>query len=99
METPEEFGNILVRVNTDGSQVRLKDLARIEIGAANYDTVARYNGRPAVGMGLNLASGANALDTADGVRTKIRELQPFFPAGPAGRLSVRHHALRRDLDQ
>ncbi|WP_281684985.1 efflux RND transporter permease subunit [Thalassobaculum salexigens] len=81
LETPEEFGNILVRVNTDGAQVRLKDLARVEIGAASYDTVARYNGRAAVGMGLNLASGANALDTADGVRAKIRELQPFFPAG------------------
>ncbi len=81
LETPEEFGNILVRVNTDGSQVRLKDVARVEIGAANYDTVARYNGQAAVGMGLNLASGANALDTADAVRAKIRELQPFFPAG------------------
>ncbi|WP_420566086.1 efflux RND transporter permease subunit [Thalassobaculum sp.] len=81
LETPEEFGNILVRVNTDGSQVRLKDVARVEIGAANYETVARYNGQAAVGMGLNLASGANALDTAEGVRTKIRELQPFFPAG------------------
>lgn len=81
LETPEQFGNILVRVNTDGSQVRLKDVSRIEIGAASYDTVARYNGQPAVGVGLNLASGANALDTADAVRTKIAELQPFFPAG------------------
>ncbi|WPZ33747.1 efflux RND transporter permease subunit [Thalassobaculum sp. OXR-137] len=81
LETPEEFGNILVRVNTDGSQVRLKDLARIEIGAASYSTVARYDGRPAAGVGINLASGANALDTADAVRAKIKELQPFFPAG------------------
>ncbi len=81
LETPEAFGNILVRVNTDGSQVRLKDLARIEIGAASYDTVARYNGRPAAGVGINLASGANALDTAEAVRAKITELQPFFPAG------------------
>lgn len=81
LETPEQFGNILVRVNTDGSQVRLKDVSRIEIGAASYDTVARYNGQPAVGVGLNLASGANALDTAEAVRAKIAELQPFFPAG------------------
>ncbi|MEQ8584462.1 MAG: efflux RND transporter permease subunit [Thalassobaculaceae bacterium] len=81
LETPEQFGNILVRVNTDGSQVRLKDVSRIEIGAASYDTVARYNGQPAVGVGLNLASGANALDTAAAIRTKIGELQPFFPAG------------------
>ncbi|MDF1790923.1 MAG: efflux RND transporter permease subunit [Thalassobaculaceae bacterium] len=81
LETPAEFGNILVRVNTDGSQVRLKDLARIEIGAASYETVARYNGQPAAGVAINLASGANALDTADAVRAKIRELQPFFPAG------------------
>ncbi|MCR9072526.1 MAG: efflux RND transporter permease subunit [Alphaproteobacteria bacterium] len=81
LETPEQFGNILVRVNTDGSQVRLKDVARIEIGAASYETVARYNGQPAVGLGLNLASGANALDTAEAVRAKIAELRPFFPAG------------------
>ncbi len=81
LESPEEFANILLRVNTDGSQVRLGDVARVEIGAESYSTVARYNGRPAAGVGINLATGANALETAEAVRTRIDELKPFFPAG------------------
>ena len=80
MQTPEEFGRILIRVNTDGSQVRLSDVARIDVGAENYNTIARYNGKPAAGLG-HRATGANALDTADAVRARIAELQPFFPAG------------------
>ena len=81
LQTPEQFGAILLRVNNDGSQVRLADVARVEIGAESYSTVARYNGRPAAGVGVNLASGANALDTAEAVRARIAELEPFFPAG------------------
>ncbi|MEX0758335.1 MAG: efflux RND transporter permease subunit, partial [Tistlia sp.] len=81
LETPEEFERILVRVNTDGSQVRLADVARVEVGAESYSTVARYNGRPAAGVGINLATGANALETADAVRTRLDELEPFFPPG------------------
>ncbi len=79
LQTPEEFGNILVRVNTDGSQIRVKDVARVEVGAQSYNTVARYNGRPAAGVGINLAVGANALDTARAVRERMSELEPFFP--------------------
>ena len=81
LQTPEEFGRILIRVNTDGSQVRLSDVARIDVGAENYNTIARYNGKPAAGLGISLATGANALDTADAIRTRIAELEPFFPAG------------------
>jgi multidrug efflux pump len=81
LETPEQFGNILVRVNPDGSQVRLKDVARIEIGAESYDTVARYNGKPAAGLAVKLATGANALDVAKAVRKRFDELKAFFPEG------------------
>src|SRR5690554_2327264 len=81
LETPEQFQNILLRVNEDGSQVRLKDVARVELGAENYQTIGRYNGAPASGIAIRLAVGANALDTADGVRERLAELEPFFPEG------------------
>ncbi|SIS67506.1 hydrophobe/amphiphile efflux-1 (HAE1) family protein [Insolitispirillum peregrinum] len=81
LKTPEQFGNILLKVKTDGSQVRLKDVARIEIGSESYDSVARYNGKPAVGIALKLATGANALKTAEVVRKRFADLTPFMPAG------------------
>jgi multidrug efflux pump len=81
LSTPEEFGNILLRVNQDASQVRLKDVARIELGGENYQFETEYNNRPATGLAITLASGANALDTADAVRKRIAELQGFFPQG------------------
>jgi multidrug efflux pump len=81
MSTPEEFGDILLRVNVDGSQVRLRDVARIEIGGESYATTTTFNGQSASGMGIMLATGANALDTAEAVRAKLAELQPYFPAG------------------
>ncbi len=81
MNTPEEFANILLKVNIDGSQVRLRDVARIEIGGESYSSVSNFNGKPAAGMGINLAAGANALDTAQAIRDKLAELQPYFPAG------------------
>ncbi|MAY15894.1 MAG: hydrophobe/amphiphile efflux-1 family RND transporter, partial [Oceanospirillaceae bacterium] len=79
LEAVEQFENILLKVNTDGSQVRLKDVARIELGAENYDVEGFYNGKPATGMAIQLASGANALDTANAVRERIAELSAFFP--------------------
>lgn len=79
LEAVEQFENILLKVNTDGSQVRLKDVARIELGAENYDVEGFYNGKPATGMAIQLASGANALDTANAVRERITELSAFFP--------------------
>lgn len=81
MESPEEFENIMLKVNRDGSQIRLKDVARVEIGGENYSVLTHYNGKEAAGLGIMLATGANALDTADNVRKKIKELEPFFPAG------------------
>ncbi|MBN2751318.1 MAG: efflux RND transporter permease subunit [Rhodospirillaceae bacterium] len=79
LETADAFGNILIRVNTDGSRLLLKDVARIEIGSESYDTASRFNRMPSAGMALKLSSGANALDTADTVRAKLAELQKFFP--------------------
>lgn len=79
LRTAEEFGEILLRVNTDGSQVRLKDVARLELGVQNYDIVARFNGKPASGLAVSLATGANALDTADAVKKRIAELREFLP--------------------
>ena len=81
LEDVGQFENILLKVNTDGSQVRLKDVARLELGAENYLAEGRYNGMPATGMAIQLASGANALDTAAAVRAKIQEMQRFFPQG------------------
>lgn len=70
-----------LRVNSDGSVVHLKDIARIELGGENYNVVARINGKPASGLGIKLATGANALDTANAIKAKLVELQPFFPQG------------------
>ncbi|MHB0851601.1 efflux RND transporter permease subunit [Stutzerimonas nitrititolerans] len=81
LQTPEQFREILLKVNGDGSQVRLKDVARVELGAERAAITALYNGKPAAGIGIKLATGANALDTAKAVRQTISDLQPFFPAG------------------
>ncbi|HFZ8996195.1 TPA: efflux RND transporter permease subunit [Citrobacter freundii] len=81
LKDPEEFGKVTLRVNSDGSVVHLKDVARIELGGENYNVVARINGKPASGLGIKLATGANALDTAKAIKAKLAELQPFFPQG------------------
>ena len=81
LQTPEQFEQILVKTNPDGSFVRLEDVARVELGGESYRVVARYDGQPASGLGIKLASGANALDTAEGVKKAIEELKPFFPEG------------------
>ncbi|PZP56833.1 MAG: hydrophobe/amphiphile efflux-1 family RND transporter, partial [Micavibrio aeruginosavorus] len=81
LETVEDFEKIILRVNQDGSQVRLKDVARVELGAQNYETIARFDGKPASGMAVSLATGANALDTADRVKAKIEEMKEFMPPG------------------
>lgn len=81
LQTPEQFGSILLRTNVDGSTVHLRDIAKIELGQQSYDVIPRYNRFPATGLGIKLASNANALDTANAVRAKIEELQPFFPKG------------------
>jgi multidrug efflux pump len=81
LRTPQQFGNVLLKVMTDGAQVRIRDVARVARGAENYSTDSKYNGAPASGIGVYLAPGANALDTSDAVHALIDRLQPFFPAG------------------
>ncbi|MBA6340116.1 efflux RND transporter permease subunit [Colwellia sp. MB02u-10] len=81
LQTPAQFEEILVKTSSDGSVVRLKDVASVELGGESYRVVARYDGQPASGLGIKLASGANALDTADGVKAAINELEQFFPEG------------------
>ncbi len=81
LQTPEQFRNIVVRSNPDGSTLRLGDVARVELGAENYDYINRYNGQPATGMAISLSTGANALDTAAVVEQALAELEPYFPPG------------------
>ena len=81
LQTPEQFRSIVVRSNLDGSVLRLGDVARIELGAENYDFISRYNGQPATGMAISLATGANALDTAAAVQAALTRLAPNFPPG------------------
>ncbi len=80
LQTPEEFGKILLKVQQDGSQVLLRDVARVELGAEDYSTVARYNGKPAAGIAIKLATGANALDTSRAVKEELNRLSAYFPA-------------------
>jgi multidrug efflux pump len=81
LQTPEQFGNVLLKVNQDGSQVRVKDVARIDLGGENYNFDTKYNGQPTAGFGIQLATGANALETAKLVRAKIDQLSKNFPHG------------------
>jgi multidrug efflux pump len=81
LQTPAQFREIPLRVNGDGSIVRLRDVARVELGSENYDTIGCFNGYPASGMALKLAAGANALDTADRIKARMAELSKFFPHG------------------
>lgn len=81
LQTPEEFRDITLRVNADGSYVTLGDVATVELGAENYDYLSRYNGMPASGMSIKLASGANELATDELVKAKLGELEQYFPHG------------------
>ncbi|MEO8927096.1 MAG: efflux RND transporter permease subunit, partial [Caulobacteraceae bacterium] len=81
LQTPDEFKAILLRTAPDGSQVRLADVARVELGAEQYGFVSRVNGHPASGLAIQLAPGANALTTADAVKKRAAELSANFPPG------------------
>ncbi|MEB0017792.1 MULTISPECIES: efflux RND transporter permease subunit [unclassified Pseudomonas] len=81
LQTAEQFEKILLKVNLDGSQVRLKDVASVGLGGENYSVSAQFNGKAASGLAIKLATGANALDTAKAIRTTIAQLEPFFPPG------------------
>jgi hydrophobe/amphiphile efflux-1 (HAE1) family protein len=81
LQTPEQFAAILLRVSPDGSRVFVRDVARVELGSENYNVTARYNGKPASGMAIRPAMGANALETVEAVKKKVAELAQFFPPG------------------
>jgi multidrug efflux pump len=81
LQTPQQFGMILLKTTGGGATVHLKDVARIELGSENYSTLARFNTKPATGIAIKMSTGANALDTAVAVKAKIEELSKFFPAG------------------
>ena len=81
LKTVEQFENIVIKANTDGSMVRLKDVARVEMGQQDYSTSARLNGKDAVGAGIQLTTKGNALATANAVKAKLDDLQKYFPAG------------------
>ncbi len=79
--TPQEFANIPIRTSPDGSVVRIKDIGRTELASESADTKFLYNGRPAAGIAIRQEAGANALETAEGVKAKMKELSHFFPEG------------------
>ncbi|OON61084.1 multidrug efflux RND transporter permease subunit [Massilia sp. KIM] len=81
LSTVEQFGNIVLRANPDGSTVRLRDVARIEIGGQAYATSARLNGKPSTGIGIQLAPAGNALETAKLIKARMQELSKYFPPG------------------
>ncbi len=81
LKTPEEFAAIPLRINPDGSIVRMRDVGRTELGTERYESHALYNGKPTAAMAIRQAAGANALDTANAVRAKMEELSRYFPAG------------------
>lgn len=81
LQTPEQFRAVILKTNPDGSLVRLGDVARVELGAESYDSAANYNGKPASGIAIKLATGANALKTAAAVKAEIETLSKQFPEG------------------
>ncbi|WP_343721778.1 efflux RND transporter permease subunit [Herbaspirillum seropedicae] len=81
LRTADQFQNIVLRTLTGGAQVKLRDVARIELGSESYTSVGRYNGKPAAGLAIKLATGANALDTVKAIDKRVAELEKFFPTG------------------
>ncbi|MCC2656852.1 MAG: multidrug efflux transporter permease [Panacagrimonas sp.] len=81
LQSAAEFERVLLKVNADGSQVRLGDVARVALGGESYGIRTEFNGRPAAGLAIKLATGANALDTAEAIHATMDQLRPFFPQG------------------
>ncbi|MET0321169.1 MAG: efflux RND transporter permease subunit [Duganella sp.] len=81
LQTAEQFGAILLKTTTTGATVYLRDVARMELGRENYSILARYNGKAATGIAIKLATGANALDTAEAVKKKVAQMEKQFPQG------------------
>lgn len=87
LQTPEQFSNIFLKNATSGAQVRLGDVARVELGADNYQFDSKFNGKPAGGVAIKLATGANALDTAQAVEERLKQLRPNYPQGMVDQLA------------
>ncbi len=81
LQTPQQFGAIILKTNPGGATVYLKDVARIELGSEDYSKLARFNTHPATGVAFKMSTGANALDTAEAIKAKVNELSKFFPPG------------------
>ncbi|MGB9992061.1 efflux RND transporter permease subunit [Massilia sp. SM-13] len=81
LQTAEQFGAILLKTTSSGATVHLRDVAKMELGRENYNTVARFNGKPATGLAIKLATGANALDTAEAVKVRVDQMSKQFPQG------------------
>jgi len=81
LQTPEQFRDIVVRANADGSALKLGDVARVELGSESYSVISRYNGQPASGVAVMLATNANALQTSDAVAALMEQMKPSFPKG------------------
>ncbi|MEX5438931.1 efflux RND transporter permease subunit [Acinetobacter indicus] len=87
LQTPEQFSNIFLKNTASGAQVRLGDVARVELGADNYQFDSKFNGKPAGGVAIKLATGANALDTAQAVEERLKLLRPNYPQGMVDQLA------------
>ncbi|HOL05912.1 MAG TPA: efflux RND transporter permease subunit [Syntrophorhabdaceae bacterium] len=81
LKTPQEFASVPIRINPDGSIVRVKDVGRTELGTETYDIESYYNGKPSAGLAIRLVAGANAIETADRVKAKLNEMSRYFPPG------------------
>ncbi|MBB3221957.1 efflux RND transporter permease subunit [Pseudoduganella umbonata] len=81
LQTAEQFGAILLKTQASGATVHLRDVATMELGSENYNSVVRFNGKPAAGLAIKLATGANALDTAEAVKARVDEMGKLFPQG------------------
>ncbi|QOG18929.1 MULTISPECIES: efflux RND transporter permease subunit [Bradyrhizobium] len=81
LQTVEQFKDIILRTATSGQTVRIGDVARVELGSKSYDSTARYNGKPAAGMGISLATGANAVATSEAVKARVAQLSATMPEG------------------
>ena len=88
LKTPEEFASIPLRINPDGSMIRIKDVGRTELGTEQYDTDAFYNGMPCGALPVRQAAGANAIETAKAIRAKMEEMSRYFPPRHESRLPL-----------
>ena len=95
----EQFGDMILKTDADGRLVRLRDVARIELGAQGYDQTCTLDGKPSVALSIYQLPGSNALETAEQVRAKMEELKARFPDGARLRDRLRHHAVHQRVDQ